>query len=263
MRYRPTFLVFGLVAALFWVLAACGGADDEEAVAVPTAAPPPAAPAPTIDTEALAQAVEQAVQRAVPAAVQQATPAGPSADEISRMVQTAIVAAAPETATPAEIQKMVEDAVAAAAQPGATKEEIGDLVAQAVSESVADIQPGVSAEEVQKIVSDSLTAATLAPAPTAVMVPSPAPMVKTGGTLRHFPTASIPNLDLVWQASGVSQSIGRNFYDFPLRMGPQAGTWTADGGHLVHNGRRQAVHLHPQGRAAVPQRRPGQGRRTS
>jgi peptide/nickel transport system substrate-binding protein len=233
MRYRPTFLVFGLVAALFWVLAACGGADDEEAVAVPTAAPPPAAPAPTIDTEALAQAVEQAVQRAVPAAVQQATPAGPSAEEISRMVQTAIAAAAPETATPAEIQKMVEDAVAAAAQPGATKEEIGDLVAQAVSESVADIQPGVSAQEVQKIVSDSLKAATLAPAPTAVMAPTPAMMVKTGGTLRHFPTASIPNLDLVWQASGVSQSIGRNFYDFPfgwdhrLEPGPQmVDTWS-------------------------------------
>ena len=106
-------------------------------------------------------------------------------------------------------------------------------MAQAVSESVADIQPGVSAEEVQKIVSDSLTAATLAPAPTAVMVPSPAPMVKTGGTLRHFPTASIPNLDLVWQASGVSQSIGRNFYDFPfgwdhrLEPGPQmVDTWS-------------------------------------
>ena len=125
--------------------------DDE--VAAP-------APAPAeVDVAAIAQAVQDAVLKA--------SPKGVSADEINAMVKAAVTAAAPESATPAEIQQMVEAAVAAAAQPGATKEDIEGLVTKAVTDSVAQIQPGVSASEVQSLVSAALKAV---PTPATVQI---------------------------------------------------------------------------------------------
>ena len=127
MAPRTTFLLFGLVAALFLVVAACGGDDDVARVA-------PAAPAP-----------------AAPAAPASAAPAAPAA--------------------PAAV-----------------------AVPPAISPTRAPfVQPAV-------------------PAPAGAGVA----MIKTGGTLRHFPTASVPNLDYIWQSSGVTGTIVRNFYDYPF-----------------------------------------------
>ena len=199
-----------LAVALFTVAIACGGAEETEAE--------PAAPA--IDTAALSEAVAAAVKQAVPAAVQQAVPQQVSAQEIQRMVEIAIAAAAPETATPAEIQRMVEDAVTASAQPGATKEEIEGLVTAAVSQSVAQIQPGVSAGEVQKLVSDALKAV---PTPVTQVIervviatPVPAPVTSDpiyGGTLRVTSASSIGTLDLTYINSGVGAAISSHLYE--------------------------------------------------
>ena len=199
-----------LTVALVTATIACGGADEPEAQ-----------PAPAIDTEALAKAVEAAVQQAVPAAVQQAVPQQVSAEEIQQMVETAIAAAAPETATAEDIQQMVQAAAAAfAQQPGATKEEIESLVTSAVSQSVAQIQPGVSAEEVQKLVADALQAV---PTPVTqvierVIIATPVPPPPTsdpiyGGTLRVTSASSIGTLDLTYINSGVGAAISSHLYE--------------------------------------------------
>ena len=46
--------------------------------------------------------------------------------------------------------------------------------------------------------------------------PAPGTVIKRGGTLRHFNSASLPNLDIVRQGSNVAHTIAAGFYDVPF-----------------------------------------------
>ena len=169
--------LFNVKASLFvFVIAAFAMAAiacSSQPAAAPAPAPAPAQPA--IDPAELSKLVQDAVKQSVPE--QQGGPAPVSAAEIQSMVEAAVSAGAPEGASAEEISAMVQQAVAAAAQPaaqpGASKADIEDIVAKAVGES-AQSQSGVSASEVQKIVSDAIKGIpAAAPAPAAPAAPSP------------------------------------------------------------------------------------------
>ena len=148
-------------------------AESQEAPAVPE-------PAPAIDPTELSKLVQDAVKQAVPE--QPAAPPPVSASEIQQMVEAAVAAAAPEGASPEDIRSMVEQAVQAAAQPaaepGVSRGDIEDIVAKAISEAAAETQSGVSAMEVEKIVSEAIKSI-----PTAAPAPAVAPPVTTGGEM--------------------------------------------------------------------------------
>ena len=74
------------------------------------------------------------------------------------MVEAAVQAAAPEGASPEEISAMVQQAVAASAQPGVSKEDVEGLITKAVNDTAAQQSAGVSASEVQQIVSAAVAA---------------------------------------------------------------------------------------------------------
>ncbi len=209
MRVIRIGLLAAVVAALTAILAVACGASEE------------AAPEPAIDQAQLTRDIQSAVQQAVEqsasqqvsgeeiqsmveAAVSAAAPESASAEEIRQMVQSAVSAAAPETATPQEISQMVSEAVAAAAEPGVTPEQMEDLVAKAVADSVAGMEPGVTAMEVQKLVEDALKAV---PTPQVMVVPAPLPspvatpaaamsMPKSGGVINWAGLANPPSVDI-------------------------------------------------------------------
>ncbi len=215
MRKNRTLLLVG-VAALLLVFAACG--DDE----------PPAEPA--LDEAALSQLVQQAVAAAVPeqpeqpppvsaqeiqemvqAAIAASAPAGTSADEMRSMVEqavaAAVAAAAPEGASPEAIRSMVEQAVTASTQPGVTRADIEGIVANVVGEAVSEQQPGLSSEDVQKIVSQAIAAIpTPAPAPT----PTAEPMAMAGPA--------------IYTMGIFEEPITRNFWNY--YGGPGGSVWT-------------------------------------
>ncbi len=179
-------LLFIFVIAAFAMAAiACGSQ--------PVAAPAPAPAQPAIDAAELSKLVQDAVKQSVPE--QSAAPAPVSAAEIQRMVETAVNAAAPEGASPEEMSAMVRQAVEASSQPGASKEDIEELVTNAVI-GAAPAQSGVSADEVQMIVSEAIksipTASPLVEKIEVVATPkaqgfltrAPEPFPQRGGTMR-------------------------------------------------------------------------------
>ena len=181
---RASLFVFVIVAFAMAAIA-CGSQ--------PVAAPAPAPAQPAIDAAELSKLVQDAVKQSVPE--QSAAPAPVSAAEIQRMVETAVNAAAPEGASPEEMSAMVRQAVEASSQPGASKEDIEELVTNAVI-GAAPAQSGVSADEVQMIVSEAIksipTAAPLVERIEVVATPkaqgfltrAPEPFPQRGGTMR-------------------------------------------------------------------------------
>ena len=162
-----TSLLVLVVAALSMAVIACGSEP-----AAPAPAPAPAQPA--IDPAALSKLVQDAVQQAVPE--QQSGPAPASAAEIQAMVESAVKAAAPEGASAEEISAMVQQAVEASAQPGVSKEDVEGLITKAVNDAAAQQSGGVSATEVQKIVSAAVMAIpTQIPVQQVVLQPVAAP----------------------------------------------------------------------------------------
>ena len=215
MKETRTLLLIG-VAALLLVFAACG--DDE----------PPAEPA--LDEAALSQLVQQAVAAAVPdqpeqpppvsaqeiqemvqAAIAASAPEGTSADEMRSMVEqavaAAVAAAAPQGASPEAIRSMVEQAVTASTQPGVTRADIEGIVANVVGEAVSEQQPGLSSEDVQKIVSQAIAAIpTPAPEPT----PMAEPVAMAGPA--------------IYKMGVFEEPITRNFWNY--YGGPGGSVWT-------------------------------------
>ena len=167
----PRVWFFSIFAVFLVFSFAC--TESQEAPAVPE-------PAPAIDPTELSKLVQDAVKQAVPE--QPAAPPPVSASEIQQMVEAAVAAAAPEGASPEDIRSMVEQAVQAAAQPaaepGVSRGDIEDIVAKAISEAAAETQSGVSAMEVEKIVSEAIKSI-----PTAAPAPAVAPPVTTGGEM--------------------------------------------------------------------------------
>ena len=225
MRVIRIGLLAAIVAVLTAMFAVACGAQEE------------AAPEPAIDQAQLTRDIQSAVQQAVQqsaaeqvtaeeiqsmveAAVAAAAPETTSAEEISRMVQSAVAAAAPETASPAEISQMVSDAVAAAAQSDVTPEQMESMVAKAVADSVANLDTGVTAAEVQKLVEDALKAVPtpqvmVVPAPLAPAVATPAPvmsMPKSGGTVNWAGFANPPSVDIACHTT-FSGGVRHHVYD--------------------------------------------------
>ena len=225
---KASLFVF-VIAAVAIAAIACGSE--------PVVAPAPAPAQPAIDPAELSKLVQDAVKQSVPE--QQAGPAPVSAQEIQSMVEAAVQAAAPEGASPEEISAMVQQAVAASAQPGASKEDIEELVTSAVS-SAAPAQSGVSAGEVQKIVSEAIKAI---PTPTTIEVekqvivvatPVPAgerefflassdPFPKYGGILRAEQASDPAHFDI--HQSGTINNVGPQspMYDTLLEHDPRDG----------------------------------------
>ncbi len=185
--------LFNVKASLFVIVIVAFAMAAIACGSQPVAAPAPAPAQPAIDPAELSKLVQDAVKQSVPE--QSAAPAPVSAAEIQRMVETAVNAAAPEGASPEEMSAMVRQAVEASSQPGASKEDIEELVTNAVI-GAAPAQSGVSADEVQMIVSEAIksipTAAPLVERIEVVATPkaqgfltrAPEPFPQRGGTMR-------------------------------------------------------------------------------
>ena len=226
---KASLFVFVIVAFAMAAIA-CGSQP-----AAPAPAPAPAQPA--IDPAELSKLVQDAVKQSVPE--QQSGPAPVSAQEIQSMVEAAVTAAAPEGASAEEISAMVRQAVEASSQPGASKEDIEELVTNAVS-SAAPAQSGVSADEVQMIVSEAIKSI---PTPTTIevekqvivvatpvpagerefMLASPDPFPKYGGILKVEQASDPAHFDI--HQSGTINNVGPQspMYDTLLEHDPRDG----------------------------------------
>ena len=162
---RPRWMLGSVVILLVALGVACG--DD-------------AAPAPTVDVNAIAGQVQKALKQTVEQAVAAAVPEGVSAADIAAMVQQA-VAAAPAGATAAEIAKLVETAVMEAVPEGTTPEEIAAMVKAAVTASVPE---GPSAAEIASLVESAV-----------------------GEAVAKIPAAEVPEIDTAAIQAAVSAAV--------------------------------------------------------
>ena len=179
---KPMFFVT-VLAVFSLILAACGGDDDTP---VPQATSTPQPTATPLDVGAITSALQDTIRSTVDNALAGITPSeGLSASQINRIVEAAVTAAIPDTASAEEISALVETAVAASVTPGLSADEITSLVSSAVAEATAGQADPLTAAEVEAIVTSAIAGIpTATPQPTSTAAPTPTPIdLRRGGIL--------------------------------------------------------------------------------
>ena len=179
---KPMFFVT-VLAVFSLILAACGGDEDTP---VPQATSTPQPTATPLDVGAITSALQDTIRSTVDNALAGITPSeGLSASQINRIVEAAVTAAIPDTASAEEISALVETAVAASVTPGLSAGEITSLVSSAVAEATAGQADPLTAAEVEAIVTSAIAGIpTATPQPTATAAPTPTPIdLRRGGIL--------------------------------------------------------------------------------